>query len=351
MAKIAVIAGDGIGQEVVPEGLRVLSALDEAHGLGLELEHFDLGADRYLRDGTTMPAELMERFRNEFDAIFLGALGDPRVPSNVHAKEILLGSRFKLDLFINLRPVKLLDKKRCPLKKKGPKDIDMVVFRENTEGLYTGIGGQFKRGTPDEVAIEAEMNTRKGVERIIRAAFAYAHQHGLPSVCMSDKSNAMRHGHDLWQRTFKEVAAEYPDIEAFHLFVDVLCMELVRVPERFDVIVTNNLFGDIVTDLGAQLQGGIGRAASGNLHPGQVSLFEPVHGSAPDIAGKGLANPIATHMSAGMMLTHLGHPELEKQILAGVQKCLAAGEVTRELGGDLHTSAVTDALLGHLGLA
>lgn len=350
MAKIAVIAGDGIGQEVVPEGLRLLHALDEAEGIGLEFEALDLGAERYLRDGTTMPAETMQRFRDEFDAIFLGALGDPRVPSNVHAKDILLGCRFQLDLFINLRPIKLLHAARCPLKRKKPRDVDMVVFRENTEGLYTGIGGQFKRDTPDEVAIEAEMNTRKGVERIIRAAFEYARAHGRESVCMSDKSNAMRHGHDLWQRTFREVASEYPDIETFHLFVDVLCMEMVRVPERFDVIVTNNLFGDIVTDLGAQLQGGIGLAASGNIHPGLVSLFEPVHGSAPDIAGKGIANPIATHLSAGMMLSHLGHPELEARILGGVTKCLTSGEVTRELGGDLHTSSVTDALLGHIGL-
>jgi len=345
MGRIAVIAGDGIGQEVIPAGIRVLEALDAKHGLGLQFETLDLGADRYLRDGTTLPPETMQRFRDEFDAIYLGALGDPRVPSNVHAKDILLGSRFALDLYINLRPVRLLDARFCPLKGKEPDDIDIVVFRENTEGLYTGIGGQFKRDTPDEIAIEAEMNTRKGVERIIRAAFAYAQEHGRPSVCMSDKSNAMRHGHDLWQRTFKEVASEYPQIEAFHLYVDVLAMELVRVPERFDVIVTNNLFGDIITDLGAQLQGGIGLAASGNIHPGQVSLFEPVHGSAPDIAGKGIANPLAAILSAGMMLTHLGHSALDKQLQAAVQHSLTTGQVTRELGGDLNTTAVTDGIL------
>ena len=348
--RIAVIAGDGIGQEVIPEGLRVLKALDEAHGLGLTFEHFDLGADRYLRDGTTMPDELVERFRTEFDAIFLGALGDPRVKSNVHARDILLGLRFKLDLFINLRPVQLLDARYCPLADKQPEDVDMIVFRENTEGLYTGVGGQFKRGTPDEVAIEAEMNTRKGVERIIRAAFAFADQHGHPSVCMADKSNAMRHGHDLWQRVFREVAAEYPDIEAFHLYVDVLAMEMVRRPDRFDVIVTNNLFGDIVTDLGAAIQGGIGLAASGNVNPGRCSLFEPVHGSAPDIAGQGLANPLATLLSAGMLLTHLGYPELETRIRDAVRQVLLAGQVTQELGGELTTSAVTDAVLAALGL-
>lgn len=348
--RIAVIAGDGIGQEVIPEGLRVLKALDDAHGLGLTFEHFDLGADRYLRDGTTMPDELVERFRTEFDAIFLGALGDPRVKSNVHARDILLGLRFKLDLFINLRPVQLLDARYCPLADKQPEDVDMIVFRENTEGLYTGVGGQFKRGTPDEVAIEAEMNTRKGVERIIRAAFAFADKHGHPSVCMADKSNAMRHGHDLWQRVFREVAAEYPDIEAFHLYVDVLAMEMVRRPDRFDVIVTNNLFGDIVTDLGAAIQGGIGLAASGNVNPGRCSLFEPVHGSAPDIAGQGLANPLATLLSAGMLLTHLGYPELETRIRDAVRQVLLSGQVTQELGGELTTSAVTDAVLAALGL-
>lgn len=342
--RIAVIPGDGIGPEVIHEGLRLL----DAFGLDFELTTFDLGAERYLRDGTTMPAEVMNELRDRYDAVLLGALGDPRVPSNVHAKDILLGARFQLDLFINLRPVRLLDARFCPLKGKGPEQVDMVVFRENTEGLYTGVGGQFKRGTPDEIAIEAELNTRKGVERIIRAAFAYARAQGRRSVCMSDKSNAMRHGHDLWQRVFREVAAEYPEIESFHLYVDVLCMEMVRAPERFDVIVTNNLFGDIVTDLGAQIQGGIGLAASGNIHPGRVSLFEPVHGSAPDIAGQGVANPLATHLSVGMLLTHLGHTGLEARVQRAVRACLEADQVTRELGGRLRTAEVTDALLSHL---
>ena len=344
MARIAVVPGDGIGGEVIDEGLRVLKHMQPA----LEYEHFDLGAERYLRDGTTMPPELMERWRNEFDCIFLGALGDPRVPSNVHAKDILLGARFQLDLFINLRPIKLLDSRYCPLKDKGPDDIDIMVFRENTEGLYTGVGGQFKRGTPDEVAIEQEINTRKGVERIIRAAFEYAKTHGRKSVLMSDKSNAMRHGHDLWRRVFAEVGAEYPDIETSHLYVDVLAMELVRCPERFEVIVTNNLFGDIITDLGAILQGGIGLAGSGNINPGAVSLFEPVHGSAPDIAGQGIANPLAAILTAGMMLEYLGYPEDHTRIQAAVQACLAADQVTRELGGTLSTREVGDAILSRL---
>lgn len=346
--RIAVVPGDGIGQEVIPEGVRVLEHLAAHTDVSLVFEPFDLGADRYLRDGTTLPDDVLERWRHEFDAIYLGALGDPRVKSNVHAKDILLGSRFKLDLYINLRPIRLLDARYCPLKNARPEDVDFVVFRENTEGLYTGIGGQFKRGTPDEVAIEAEMNTRKGVERIIRAAFAYARQHGRKSVCMSDKSNAMRHGHDLWQRVFKEVAAEYSEIETFHLYVDVLTMEMVRAPEQFDVIVTNNLFGDIVTDLGAQIQGGIGLAASGNIHPGRVGLFEPVHGSAPTIAGQGIANPLAAILSAGLMAEHLGLPTWNDRIVAAVQSALGQNRVTRELGGDLSTLQVTDAVISEL---
>ena len=344
MAKIAVVPGDGIGTEVIEQGARVLTALAPE----LELEWFDLGADRYLRDGATLPDDVFERWKAEFDCIYLGALGDPRVPSNVHAKDILLGSRFRLDLFINLRPIRLLDARRCPLKDKGPEDVNMVVFRENTEDLYTGMGGTFKQGTPDEVAQEVAIATRKGVERIVRAAFAYARTHGLTKVCMSDKSNAMRYTGGLWQRVFREVAAEYPEMETSHLFVDVLAMELVRCPERFEVIVTSNLFGDIVTDLGAILQGGIGLASSGNIHPGRLSLFEPVHGSAPDIAGRGIANPLASILTAGMMFNHLGRPELETRIQAAVQGCLLADEVTRELGGTLTTREATDAVLARL---
>ena len=345
MPKIAVLPGDGIGQEVLAEGLRVL----EAVAPGLEYEHFDLGAERYLRDGTTMPADVMKRFGDEFDAVYLGALGDPRVPTNVHAKDILIGSRFQLDRYINFRPCRLLDARYCPLKDKTEADIDFVVFRENTEGLYTGVGGQFKRGSPDEIAIEQEINTRKGVERIIRAAFSFAREHGRKGVCMSDKANAMRHGHDLWQRVFREVAAEYPEIKPSHLYVDVLAMRLVQAPQEFDVIVTNNLFGDIITDLGAALQGGIGLASSGNLNPGKAALFEPVHGSAPDIAGKGIANPLAAILTAGMMLGYLGRPADDRRIQDAIQRCLKAGNVTRELGGTLSTreagSAVLDALM------
>ncbi len=348
MPRIAVIPGDGIGREVLDEGIKVLAALDTVSGLDLHFEHLDYGAQRYLDTGVTITDQEMAALGSDHDAIYLGALGDPRVPSNVHAKDILLGMRFRLDLFINLRPVKLLDARYTPLKDKAPEDLRFTVFRENTEGLYTGVGGQFKRDTPDEIAIEAELNTRKGVERIVRAAFAFAHERGLDRVCMSDKSNAMRHGHDLWQRVFKQVASEYPAIAASHLYVDALCMEMVRAPEQFQVIVTNNLFGDIVTDLGAQLQGGIGLAASGNLHPGRVGMFEPVHGSAPNIVGQGIANPLAAILSAGMMVGYLGHPDLEDRIEQAVRACLVAGRVTPELGGDLTTSQVGDAVVAHL---
>ena len=344
MPKIALIPGDGIGPEVVAEGAKVLRAVAEVEGLPLELEAFDFGAERYLRDGTTLPDEALAAFRDDFDAVLLGALGDPRIPDMRHGREILLRMRFELDLYINLRPVQLLDARYCPLKDKGPSDIDLVVFRENTEGVYVGAGGQFKRGTLDEVATQEDINTRKGVERIIRAAFDYAQRHGRRRVCMSDKSNAMRHAGDLWQRVFKLVAADYPEIEASHLFVDVMAMELVRAPERFDVVVTNNLFGDILTDLGAQICGGIGLAASANLHPGQAALFEPVHGSAPDIAGQGVANPIATVLSVQLLLEHLGHRQGAARVDAAVRRALAEGQVTRELGGALGTAAVGDFL-------
>jgi len=348
MARVAVIPGDGIGHEVIAEGVRVLRHLDTLHGLALDFVELDYGAERYLQTGVTITPEEMQGLR-DYDAIYLGALGDPRVKSNVHAKDILLGMRFQLDLYINLRPCRLLDARYCPLKDKSPDDLRFTVFRENTEGLYTGVGGQFKRDTADEVAIEAELNTRKGVERIIRAAFEHADAQGLKKVCMSDKSNAMRHGHDLWQRVFKGVAAEYPDIEASHLYVDVLTMEMVRAPERFEVLVTNNLFGDIVTDLGAQLQGGIGLAASGNLNPVDgIAMFEPVHGSAPDIAGQQKANPLAALLSAGMLLSWLGHPELEQQLELAVRHCLQKDLVTPELGGTLTTSQVGDAVIAAL---
>jgi 3-isopropylmalate dehydrogenase len=261
-----------------------------------------------------------------------------------HAADILLGIRFGLDLYINFRPIKLYSDELSPLKGKTAADIDFVVFRENTEGAYVGIGGNFKRGTADEVAVQEEMHTRKGVERIVRAAFDWAVAHGKGRVCMSDKSNVMRFGHDLWQRCFAEVAREYPDIEAEHWFVDALAMQLIRKPENFEVIVTNNMFGDIITDLGAALQGGLGVAASGNLHPGRVSMFEPVHGSAPKYAGTGRANPVGAVVSAALMLDNLGHAEAAAAVEAAVVASVRGGPRTPDLGGEATTAAVGDAL-------
>src|SRR5206468_2126537 len=239
--------------------------------------------------------------------ILFGAVGDPRIPDMAHGRQILLGLRSRLDLYINLRPARLYDERLCPLKDKRAVDVDFVVFRENTEGLYAGLGGVFKRGTADEVAIESSLSTKKGVERIVRAAFEYARRpERRRRVCMVDKSNALQSEGDLWQRTFREVAARYSDVHGSHLYVDVAAMQIVQQPERFDVIVTGNLFGDILTDLGAAVAGGLGLAPSANLHPGRCSLFEPVHGSAPDIARRGVANPLGAILAAGLMLEHLG---------------------------------------------
>src|ERR1700682_2514554 len=294
-ARVAVIPGDGIGKEVTPEALKVLKVVAAATGRSMEFVEFDWGGDKYLREGVSLPDGAVEMLRDEFDAILFGALGDPRVPSNQHAAEILLGLRFELDLFVNARPVELLHERLTPLHGRTEKDIQLMVFRENTEGLYVGVGGFFKKGTADEVAGQEDVNSRKGVERIIRYAFEYAQRKGLKRVCMSDKSNAMNFAHDLWQRVFKEVRQEYVAIESRHLFIDTLAMEIVRDPRQFDVIVTCNLCGDISSELGAPLAGGLGLAPSGNIHPDKTSLFEPVHGSAPNIAGKGIANRSEEH--------------------------------------------------------
>ncbi|MFQ5753752.1 MAG: isocitrate/isopropylmalate dehydrogenase family protein, partial [bacterium] len=297
-------------------------------------------AERYLRDGTTMPEKQVEDFRKNYDAIFIGALGDPRVPDMTHARDILLGLRFKLDLFVNYRPIKLTDPKLCPLKNKSEKDVDFVVLRENTEGLYVGMGGIFKKGTADEIATQEDVNTRKGVERIIRYAFEFARQKGRPKVTMSDKSNALRFGHDLWLRTFEEVGAEYPNIEKEHMYVDALTMQMVKRPEQFEVIVTCNMFGDIVTDLGAQIQGGMGLAASGNINPQSTSMFEPVHGSAPKYAGKNIANPLAALLTLGLMLDYLGYSEPNAVLEKAVVEAIRSDNTTKDLGGNLGTEEV-----------
>jgi 3-isopropylmalate dehydrogenase len=340
--KIAVIPGDGIGIDVTNEAMKVLETILKIHHLPLEMQHFDYGAERYLRDGTTMPETQVKDFKTSYDAIFIGALGDPRVPDMTHARDILLGLRFKLDLFVNYRPVKLMDSKLCPLKGKTAKDVDFVVFRENTEGLYVGMGGIFKKGTPDEIAIQEDVNTRKGVERIIRHAFEFARKTDRKKVTMSDKSNALRFGHDLWQRAFQEVGNEYTDIEKEHLYIDALTMQMVKRPEQFEVIVTCNMFGDIITDLGAQLQGGLGLAASGNINPNGTSMFEPVHGSAPKYAGKNVANPLAAILTLGIMLEHLGFEKINQLIEKAVSEAIKTDNTTRDLGGDLGTKEVGD---------
>ncbi|MDX6696138.1 MAG: 3-isopropylmalate dehydrogenase [Blastocatellia bacterium] len=336
--RIAVIPGDGIGVEVTAEAVRLLEALRETHGVELELQHFDWGAERYLRDGVTLPDGALKMLTDEFDAILAGAFGDPRVPSNKHAEDILLGMRRGLDLYINLRPVRLLDARLTPLKERQVSDIDFVVFRENTEGAYCGAGGFFKKGTPDEIATQEELNTRGGVERIITAAFEYARAHNRKRVTMADKSNVQRFGGDLWQRVFKEVAAGFAEVEANHQYVDAMAMFMIQNPAQYDVVVTNNLFGDILTDLGAALQGGLGLAASGNLHPGRVSLFEPVHGSAPPLAGKNLANPVGSILTAAMMLEYLGFDAASLAVETAVRAAVTERATTRDLGGSLNTT-------------
>ncbi len=337
--RIAVIAGDGIGQEVIPQALKVIRAT----GAEVEITEFDWGVDRYLRDGTTVPADGFAMLARDFDAILAGAFGDPRVKTNLHAKEILLGMRFQMDLYANVRPVRLLDAALCPLKGVEPKDVDFVVIRENTEGVYTDAGGVFKRGTPDEIATQEDINTRKGVERIIRYAFEYCGRNqkldgsSRRRVLMCDKSNAMTHAGGLWQRVFKEVSGEHPQIEAQHMYVDALCLQMVRDPRPFDVIVTNNMFGDIITDLAAGLQGGLGMAASGNIHPGKTSMFEPVHGSAPPIAGKNIANPFGAILTAAMLLAHLGLASAAEKIEAAVLQAVRQKKTTQDIGGTLGT--------------
>lgn len=337
--RIAIIPGDGIGREVIPQAVKIILAT----GANIDFVEFDWSADRYLRDHTTVPPDGFSMLARDFDAILVGAFGDPRVPTNIHAKEILLGMRFKMDLYANVRPVRLLDAALCPLKGIEPTDLDFIVIRENTEGTYTDAGGVFKQGTPDEIATQEDINTRKGVERIIRYAFEYCERRkkldGSPreKVLMCDKSNAMTHAGGLWQRVFKAVSGEYPQITAQHMYVDALCMQMVRDPRQFDVIVTNNMFGDIVTDLAAGLQGGLGMAASGNIHPAKTSMFEPVHGSAPPLAGKNVANPFGAILTAAMMLEHLGFRQEAEKIEEAVLEAVQQKKTTQDIGGALGT--------------
>ena len=338
---IAVIAGDGIGKDVTAEAVKVLERVADVFGRDITLEPLPWSADHYLQTGETLPSNGYDLLRS-FDAVFVGALGDPRVADNRHARDILLGTRFELDLYVNYRPVRLLDDRLCPLKDRGRADVNFTVFRENTEGVYVSIGGRFKAGTPDEVAIQEEINTYKGVHRIITHAFAFAAERGFTRVCMADKSNAMQQGHALWQRVFKEVAADYSGITATHQYIDAMAMFMVKDPGQYQVIVTNNLFGDIITDIGGALQGGLGMAASGNIHPGRTSLFEPVHGSAPPLAGRNLANPMGAVLSTALLLETLGHRAEAAAVEGAVEAAIAAGQTTTDIGGSLGTREVGD---------
>jgi 3-isopropylmalate dehydrogenase len=338
--RVATIPGDGIGPEVIDAAGAVLGAVARRFGFALDFERLPYSADHYLASGETLPDHAFQHLRDDVDAILLGAVGDPRVPGNEHARDILLGLRFRLDLYINLRPVKLLHPELTPLRKAGDrgtggrgdgKDIDFVIFRENSEGVYLARG----RIEGDEYVAE-EWNTRQGVERIIRAAFEYAKKHGRRRVTMSDKANAVP-AHRIWQESFRAIGADYPDIASEHRYVDALALELVREPERFEVIVTNNLFGDILSDLGAGLVGGLGLAASANLHPGRVGLFEPVHGSAPPLAGKNAANPFAAILTGAMMLEELGERDAARMLEHAVVAALAAGVRTGDIGGTTGT--------------
>ncbi len=342
MYKIGVMPGDGTGPEVVREGLKVLEAAAEKYGFKYELVQYDFGGDRYLKTGETLPDSAIEEFK-KLDAIFLGAIGHPDVKPGILEKGILLKARFALDQYINLRPVKLYPGVETPLKDKGPDDIDYVVVRENTEGLYAGAGGFLKKGTADEVAIQESINTRKGVERCIRYAFEYCRARNKDKkLTLCGKTNVLTFEFDLWERAFNEIAAEYKDIKTDYAHVDAICMWMVKNPEWFDVIVTDNMFGDIITDLGAMTQGGMGIAAGGNINPEGVSMFEPIGGSAPKYTGQNVINPLAAISALGLLLATLGEIEAAAKIEAGVAdvtgnklRSMAAGRMgfsTSEVG-------------------
>ncbi|MBI2323181.1 MAG: 3-isopropylmalate dehydrogenase [Chloroflexi bacterium] len=345
MYKIGVLPGDGIGPEVVAQGLRVLEHLAAGHGFRYELIHLPYGSEHYLKTGELLPDEATADLRR-LDAIYLGALGDPRIPPGVIERGVLLRLRFELDLYVNLRPIVLYAEHLCPVKDKRPEDVDLIVVRENTEDAYAGVGGFLKQGTRNEVAISEMIYTRDGVERVVRYAFDLARQRGKQrKVTLVDKANAIR-AHDLWQRVFAEVGSEYPDITRDHAYVDAAAMWLIKNPEWFDVIVTTNIFGDILTDIGAIVQGGLGIAASGNIHPGRVSMFEPIHGSAPKYAGKNVANPLAAIAAVGMLLDYVGERPAADGLQRSVRRLLESKRIP-SLGTDsgLTTSQIGDLVL------
>ncbi|MBA4418635.1 MAG: 3-isopropylmalate dehydrogenase [Syntrophus sp. (in: bacteria)] len=339
---IAVIPGDGTGPEVVAEGIKVLNAVSSRLGFTLKYTEYDIGGERYKRTGETLPDSVLEELK-QYKAIYLGAIGHPDVKPGILEKEILLRTRFELDQYINLRPVKLFEGVDTPLKNKGPKEIDFVVVRENTEGLYTGAGGVLKKGTKDEVAVQESINTRKGVERCLRFAFDYTKKRNKENkLTLCGKTNVLTYAFNLWERAFYEVAIEYPGITTDYAHVDATCMWMVKNPEWFDVIVTDNMFGDIITDLGAMIQGGMGIACGGNINPEGVSMFEPIGGSAPKYTGKNIINPLAAILAGGMLLEFIGEKEgadlIEKAVQNAIKteiKSLDAGKMgmgTREIG-------------------
>ncbi|MGP0066116.1 MAG: 3-isopropylmalate dehydrogenase [Isosphaeraceae bacterium] len=363
LIKLGVVAGDGVGPEVIAESLQVLAAVARSEGIAYELTHVDIGGEHYLKTGEVLPEAAVRQLRAS-DAILLGAVGDPRVPPGVLEKGILLRLRFDFHQYINLRPIQLFPGVECPIRGKGPEDVDMIVVRENNEDLYVGAGGFLRKGTAEEVAIQTSMNSRAGVERTLRYAFELARRRAaagpfrglseadrragfVRQLTLVAKTNVLTFAHDLWMRAFTEVAADYPDIKCDYQHVDACCMRMVASPERFDVIVTTNMFGDIITDLGAVLQGGMGLAASGNINPDRSapSMFEPVHGSAPDIAGKGIANPLAAILSLAMMLDHLGHPKAADRIRQAVKQVLLKSTPrTPDIGGKDSTADVGKAV-------
>ena len=319
---IAVLPGDGTGPEVVAEGLKVLDAVSRRHGFRLHLEHFPLGAKHYRETGETLPDNILEQIK-ETDAIYLGAIGDPAVPPGVLEQGVLLRLRFELDQYINLRPIKLYPGVNIPIKGKGPEEIDFVVVRENTEGLYAGTGGIIRKGTPNEIAVQESISTRMGVERCVRYAFETCmKRQKARKLTLCGKTNVLTYTFDLWERTVEAVSADYPEIETDYAHVDALCMWMIKNPESFDVIVTENMFGDIITDLGAVLQGGMGVAAGGNINPEGVSMFEPIGGSAPKYTGKNVINPIGAILAAKLMLETLGEPSAAAVIEGAVEKVL-----------------------------
>jgi len=348
---ISVIPGDGTGPEVVAEGIKVLNVVSEKFGFNLNFDHYNLGGEHYMASGEILPDSVLASL-SKADAIYLGAIGHPDVKPGILEKGILLKLRFYFDQYINLRPIKLYEGVQTPIKNKGPEDIDFVVVRENTEGLYAGAGGCLKRGTPDEVAIQESINTRKGVERCIRYAFEYCRKRNKgKKLTLCGKTNVLTFAFDLWERTFNEIAEEYPDIEADYAHVDAICMWMVKNPEWFDVIVTDNMFGDIITDLGAMIQGGMGIAAGANINPEGISMFEPIGGSAPKYTGKQIINPIAAISSAQIMLDTLGESAasslIEKSVIKVLRddlKDVAAGKMgyTTQEVGDL----VADYIIG-----